>query len=175
MNGSSLGLHSGTVALRRYDPAWPSLFAVARDAIASALDNDILAIEHIGSTSVPGLAAKPIIDIAVAVESFEAAISSVEPLARLGYEHLGEFGIPRRRYFRRGDPRTHQIHMFEITSDEWRNHLAFRDHLRAHDEVRDAYEALKRELAARYPDDRTRYTESKSEFIRDVIRTALGG
>lgn len=169
---SDLGVAGGTVVLREYRAAWPGLFEHERAAIAAALGSGALAIEHVGSTSVAGLAAKPIIDIAIGVESFEASIVLAAPLEALGYAHRGEFGIPRRRYFTKGEPRTHHIHMLEIASDEWRCHLHFREFLRAHPSVAAEYGSLKRELAERHASDREGYTEAKSEFIRSVLRRA---
>jgi GrpB-like predicted nucleotidyltransferase (UPF0157 family) len=166
---SPLGLARGIVAIHPYNDEWPRLFEEERAAIAAALGDGALAIEHIGSTSVPGLAAKPIIDIAIAATSFEDSIVFIEPLAALGYEHKGEFGIPRRRYFRKGDPRTHQIHVFEIGGDEWRRHLHFRDHLRSNPASARAYETLKRELAIAHANDREAYTDAKSDFVRAVL------
>ena len=164
-----IGLPKGTVELRAYSPSWPRLFSEERTRIRGAVGNRTLAIEHVGSTSVPGLAAKPIIDIAIAVVSFERSAELVEPLAAIGYDHYGEFGIPGRRFFVQGEPRTHHLHVVEIDSDEWRNHRYFRDTLRADVEARTAYESLKRELAARFASDREAYTAAKSGFIRGIL------
>lgn len=166
------------VELRPYSQNWPALFELERTAIEHALAIEdagvrALAIEHIGSTSVPGLAAKPIIDIAIAVENFEAASVLVEPLVAIDYEYLGEYGIPRRHYFRRGDPRTHHIHMFEFAGDKWRNHIAFRDYLRSNADVAAEYERLKTELARVHKHDIRTYTDAKADFIQATIRRAL--
>jgi GrpB-like predicted nucleotidyltransferase (UPF0157 family) len=169
-----IGLAPGIVEIHPYSVEWPRLFAEERAAIARAVGAAVLAIEHIGSTSVPALPSKPIIDIAVAVTSFEAALDLVDAFAALGYEHRGEFGIPRRRYFTKGTPRTHHVHMLEIDSDEWREHLRFRDHLRANPEDARQYAELKRGLASRFRDDRHAYTEAKGLFIRSILRRAFG-
>jgi GrpB-like predicted nucleotidyltransferase (UPF0157 family) len=169
---NDIGLQAGLVVLRAYSHQWPAHFVKERALIARAIGDSVLAIEHIGSTSVPGLAAKPIIDIGIAVESFESAIALVDPMIAIGYEYLGENGIPRRHYFRKGDPRTHHIHMFEARSDAWRDHVAFRDYLRADSEVAAEYEHLKRELAFRHSNDRDAYTNAKAEFIQSVINKA---
>jgi GrpB-like predicted nucleotidyltransferase (UPF0157 family) len=152
-----------------YDPAWPTLYGAEAARIREALGSGIAGIEHIGSTSVPGLAAKPIIDIMALVESFEAAEELVAPMEMLGYHYFGEYGIPRRHYFNR--PGYH-AHVLEPGSDQATGHLAFRDYLRAHPETSADYARLKRDLAARHRDDRDGYTDAKAEFIRATIATA---
>ena len=92
----------------------------------------VLDIQHVGSTSIPGMIAKPIIDIAIAVKNFEEASVCIEPIERLGYEYKGEFGIPRRHYFTKGNPRTHHIHMNEISSHDWSDQITFRNYLLQH-------------------------------------------
>ena len=129
-------------------------------------------LEHIGSTSVPGLAGKPLIDILAGVPPRDPRAPYVAALIQLGYEHLGAFGIPGRDYFRRGTPRTHHVHLFSWSSDAWRDHLLFRDYLRAHPDVAQEYAALKRELAAMFADDPPRYSEEKGPFIKSVLRRA---
>ena len=168
-SSDDIGLPKGTVLIRDYREEWPRLFERERSAIAAVIGDDVLAIEHVGSTSVPGLAAKPIIDIAIAVTSFEAAAALVAPLEGIGYVHRGEFGIPRRRYFVRGEPRLFHIHMNEATSADYLDHLRFRDALRADVALARRYAQLKRQLAARYPTDRLAYTEAKTAFIREAI------
>ena len=123
----------------------------------------------------PRLAAKPIIDIMAAVRSLEQADAAAEKFSRIGYEYLGEFGIPGRRYLRKGgDERTHQIHIFQ--ADDRKNierHLAFRDYLRTHEEERREYAALKKELARRFPYDIDGYCDGKEEFVRAMEKQAL--
>ncbi len=170
----ALGLERTTVILRPYDERWAKLFELERVYLQTALGDDVLAIEHIGSTSVPRLTAKPILDIGVSVESFEAAFALVPRLEELGYTFRGEQGIPRRHYFVRGSDqnRTHHLHMLEHANPEWRDLLGFRDRLRAQPETVRAYEALKRRLAEQYPNDRVAYTDGKYEFIRTVLGRA---
>ena len=169
---ASLGLPSDSVLIRDYSPEWPVLFEEEKARLSAAVGESVLAIEHIGSTAVPGLGAKPVLDIMIGVESFEEAETGVVPMIQsLGYEYCGEFGIARRHYFRRGDPRSHQIHTFEITSPEWKKHLAYRDFLRNHKPARDAYDVLKRTLAV----GRTRaeYQDAKAPFIEKLTEIAL--
>lgn len=138
-----------------YDPAWSGLYEAEAQAIAGVLGQRLTAIHHIGSTAVPGLAAKPVIDIMPVVRAVTEADECRADFEALGYEYLGEFGIPGRRYLRKGgDERTHQMHIF--ASDDVHaiaRHLAVRDYLRAHPARAAAYGALKLELAARFPYD----------------------
>lgn len=132
-----------------YDPAWSGLYEAEAQAIAGVLGQRLTAIHHIGSTAVPGLAAKPVIDIMPVVRAVTETDECRADFEALGYEYLGEFGIPGRRYLRKGgDERTHQMHIF--ASDDVHaiaRHLAVRDYLRAHPARAAAYGALKLELA----------------------------
>jgi len=163
------------VELVEYDPAWPEQFAEERDRIAAAVGPAALVIEHIGSTAVAGMPAKPIIDIMVGVADIERSGQAVAALIDLGYDYAPEFesDIPERRYFYRGIPHTHHVHMVEQTSDFFGQHLAFRDHLRAHPEAAAEYARLKRGLAARFRNDRDAYTEGKRSFVETVVEAAL--
>ena len=145
--------------------------------ILAAIGRWLVAIEHVGSTAVPGLGAKPIIDITAAIRSLSDTPQCVEPLRAIGYEYVPEFeaDLPERRYFRKGPPEDHyHLHMVEQTSEFWARHLLFRDTLRAHPEVAREYERLKRELAARFGSDREGYTDAKTEFIESTIAKARG-
>ena len=155
-----------------YTAVWAELFAEEKARLQTAVGPYILDIQHVGSTSIPGIPAKPIIDMAVAVANFEAARVCIEPIEQLGYVYKGELGIPRRHYFRKGDPRTHHLHMNEINSQDWQNQILFRDYLRQHPEVAQAYGALKLKLAARYERDPEGYLQAKAPFIEEVLRLA---
>jgi GrpB-like predicted nucleotidyltransferase (UPF0157 family) len=124
-----------TVVLVPYDEAWPSLFVEERVRIERALGSWVEAIEHVGSTAVPGLTAKPILDIMVGVSSLRDAKRCIGPLEQLGYEYRGEAGVPGRLFFRKGNPKTHHLHVTEIGSEFWERHPVFRDYLRAHPET----------------------------------------
>lgn len=158
-----------------YDPEWPSKYVRERQRIAGILKDNCLAVYHIGSTSVPGLAAKPVIDIMAVVRSLEEADCAAEKFAEIGYEYLGEFGIEGRRYLRKGgDERTHQIHIFR--ADDWNNigrHLAFRDFLRTHKKERDKYAKIKKDLAQKFPYDIDGYCDGKENFVRATEKRAL--
>ena len=161
-----------------YDPAWPGLFAEEVARLRAALPAELIGrIEHFGSTAVPGLEAKPIIDMLVEVRSMEDVAERIAPLLRaLGYEFFWRapgHGLPGMEYawFIRRDAagrRTHHIHFVEAGSSEW-GRLRFRDYLRAHSEVARAYGALKQRIADQYPDDRIAYAKAKTCFVREVM------
>lgn len=127
-----------------YDPAWPRRFEDEKSRIIVAIGSSVVAVEHVGSTAIPGVAAKPIIDIMAGLRSLAEWTNCIGPLEALGYEYVPswEVELPERRYFRRvrPRPRTHHIHMVETTSEFWRRQLLFRDHLRAHQEDAREYE-----------------------------------
>jgi GrpB-like predicted nucleotidyltransferase (UPF0157 family) len=125
-----LGLAPGKVCLARAHDAWAEAYEQERVRIVATLGAHVLDIQHVGSTSIPDVPAKPILDILIGVRDFEQAIACVEPMIAIGYIYRGENGIPRRHYFVKGDPRTHHIHMVEIGSDTWQETLRFRDLLR---------------------------------------------
>ena len=169
---SSLGLASGTVRVVPYDPEWPGLFAAEARRLTLALSPWPIALEHTGSTSVPGLDAKPILDILAGVAEGQSFDPYITGLVGAGYIHRGEQGIPGREFFRRGDPRAYHIHLTHIDGPFWRGHLAFRDYLRAHADARDEYARLKHALAAQFPHDREAYTDHKAPFVGRVVELA---
>jgi len=159
-----------------YDPRWPLMYEEERTRILQAVGQDLVAIEHVGSTAVPGLAAKPIIDIMPGVRSLADAAHCIAPLRQLGYDSVPEHEalIPERRFSRKGwrGAATHHLHVVEVTSAFWERHILFRDYLRAHPDAAAAYAALKRDLAARYRDDRDRYTDAKTSSIQAIEERA---
>ena len=169
-----IGLEKGVVRLVSYTPEWVRIFEVEKSALEGVLGGSILDIQHVGSTSVPGLVAKPIIDIGVAVAHYEEASACIPQVEALGYEYRGELGIPCRHYFTKGDPRRFHLHMVEIASAEWQNLLLFRDYLRQHPQEAEEYVQLKMQLAERYPRDREAYLEGKAVFIEGVLQQAGG-
>jgi len=143
-----------------------------RDALGPALN----ALHHIGSTAIPGIYAKPIIDMLADVTSLEAVELRLREMQALGYESMGEFGIPGRRYFRKMDAsgtRTHQIHAFVQQSPDLARHLAFRDYLRAHPDTAQAYSELKRSLVESCNGDMEAYMDGTDGFIKEAERKAL--
>ena len=163
------------ITVLNYDPEWPLKYERDQKAIAEILDGNGISIYHIGSTSVPGLAAKPIIDMMAVVRSLEKVDDARGKFSELGYEYLGEFGIAGRRYFRKGgDERTHQIHIFQ--ADDWNNierHLAFRDYMWTHEKERTEYAKIKTALAQRFPYDIDGYCDGKDAFVREMEKRAL--
>jgi GrpB-like predicted nucleotidyltransferase (UPF0157 family) len=153
-----------------YNPEWPTWFAAIRDRITPALGSLALSIEHVGSTSVSGLAAKSVIDIDVVVADASVIPAAVNALTALGYEHLGSLGIPGREAFRRppGTER-HNLYVCPADSQGLRNHLALRHHLRTHPEAVEAYAALKRHLADEAPDIDA-YVIGKTDLIISFLR-----
>lgn len=158
-----------------YDPQWPLLYEEEKAMILSVIEDKILAIEHIGSTAVPGLGAKPIIDIMVGIRRISDAAECIKPLATVGYEYVPEYETetPDRRYFRKGPPEKHRhLHMTELGSEFWISHLLFRDYLRTYPQTAQEYYELKKKLAAKFKVDGDAFTDAKSEFIERVIEKA---
>jgi len=159
-----------------HDPAWAAAFLDAAARIAAALDIDAGRIHHVGSTAVPWTTAKPIIDMLLEAESLEFLDDRTVRLEALGWQAMGEFGIPGRRYFRMHDAdgnRTHHLHAFvRGAPDVWR-HLAFRDYLCAHPAIAAEYGALKSGLAQAHPGDIDAYMDGKDAFVREHERRAL--
>jgi len=165
------------VEIAEYDPAWPADYEREAALIVAALGDLLLEIEHVGSTAVPGLGAKPVIDIMAGVRAFADGERCVAPLEALGYLYKGEADVPGRHYFRKplDGPASYHIHMAELGGDFWRRHLLFRDYLRAHpDAARDYYE-LKLRLAEEHRLDRLAYTEAKTGFIESALAEAVRG
>lgn len=158
-----------------YSDAWPQEFEREASHIRSAAGDVVSEVHHVGSTAVPGCAAKPIIDMLVVVKSLDLLEARSPALEALGYEAKGELGITGRRYFRKGsafEDRTHQIHAFAEGHPEIARHLLFRDYLRSHPGAMGEYVALKRRLAESHPYDVDAYTEGKNEFIQGIEEIA---
>jgi GrpB-like predicted nucleotidyltransferase (UPF0157 family) len=158
-----------------HDPAWRDSFDAEAKGIAAALGENLVAIHHIGSTAIPGIHAKPVVDLLVEVSDVAELDRQSPAMESLGYEAMGEYGIPGRRYFRKADregTRTHHVHAFQAGSGEVRRHLAFRDYLIAHPADAQAYSELKRKLAAEHPQDIDAYMDGKDGFVREMDRRA---
>lgn len=165
-----VGLKPGTVRLVPYSDEWPGLFTVEAVRLRSALAGILRDVQHVGSTAVRGLTAKPIIDFAIAVQTLDEDLEPCKkPLEDLGYEYKGEYGLPGRHFFVRGKPTVHHVHVVERGSEHWKNWLAFRDYLRLHEEVSEEYGSLKKELAKKYASDRDAYTAAKTSFIEEIV------
>ena len=173
----SLGTPGEHIKIVEYNADWPRVFEREAEAILAACRPLITEVYHVGSTSVPGLAAKPILDILPVAAGAAEALEAVTAMTALGYRYRGENGIAGRFYFDRvveGRTVMH-IHVFPAGHPEVQRHLVFRDHLRMNPDAAREYELLKRELATRYRDDRRAYTDSKAAFITGVIDAAMCG
>ena len=171
------------VALVPYDPRWPELFRREKEHLMSCLPADLVRrVEHFGSTAVPGLAAKPVVDMLVEVSDLEATRARIAPvLEARGYDYFwrpthGDDGPPFYAWFIKRDSgtaiRTHHIHMVEANFVEHWDRLLFRDYLIAHPAATREYQALKFRLASEHPNDRVAYTEGKTEFVVRVTEQA---
>lgn len=163
------------IVLVPHDTAWAAAFAREAAAIAAALADLPVELQHIGSTAIPEIVAKPVLDLLAVVPRVASLDTRTDRLAALGYEALGEFGIPGRRYFRKDSAagmRTHQLHAFDAGSPEAQRHLDFRDYLRAFPAEAAAYATLKQHLARRHRNDGRAYSDGKTEFVRAVERRA---
>jgi GrpB-like predicted nucleotidyltransferase (UPF0157 family) len=170
----------GPIVISEYNPEWPSLYQQERAAVQAALGEMVVVVEHVGSTAVPGLAAKPIIDLLVGVRSLaEARASGIEPLLRLGYTYIPEYEswLPGELFFRKGipGPWTHHAHVMEPSNPRWRDFLLFRDYLRAHPRTAATYANLKKSFAVRFGDDIAAYRDAKRNFVKKVTAKALAG
>ena len=166
-----------TVVISPYSPDWPTQFHAIREELLSAFAPMVVTIEHIGSTSVPGLAAKPVIDVLLGAHSLADIESKIKPLSEIGYSYVPKYEreIPTRRYFVRAQTTSLRVHLHavELHSRIWKEHLAFRDRLRADANLRAQYQALKLRLAEEFADDKAAYTDAKSPFIQAVLATAF--
>src|SRR5262245_40080293 len=160
-----------TIVVVDYDPAWPEIFQQLRAHVWSVLHDIAMAVEHVGSTSVPGLAAKPIIDMSVIVASESVIPVACARLATLGYLHLGNLGVEGREAFRRpeGSP-AHNLYVCPQGSLGLQKHLAVRDYLRANPEAANAYGELKKRLAREFPHDIESYVADKTDLILGILQ-----
>ncbi len=174
MDDDEIGLPRWTVKVVAHNPKWAEYFRREKEILLQIMGPKLLDVRHIGSTSIPAMPAKPIVDILAAVK----ALSDVEPvredLISVGYQDKGDGDVPGRRYFVKGaeDRRTHHLNLCEMNSLFWTSHLAFRDYLERHPDAAKQYAALKRALAAKFPDDRPAYTTGKEEFVRSILNLA---
>ena len=152
-----------------YDSVWGEMFSKEEINLRQALDKEILEVHHIGSTAIPGMCAKPTIDMLVVVRDIEDFDDYTESMSAIGYEAKGEYGIRGRRFFTKGgNRRTHHVHAFQRGSPEIARHLLFRDFMIAHPSEAEMYSNLKRDLAARFESDVESYCQGKDAFIRDI-------
>ena len=164
-----LGLPKGEVFLVPWTEAWEKEFLLKKSRIEKEIGNYIVNIHHIGSTAVKELSAKPIIDIAVEINEFSDGKYCVSPLKSLGYSYKGTNILPDRYYFNKGEPRTHQIHMFQSGSKYLIEQLKFRDYLRDNVEARIEYQQLKIKLSEANMHDKHKYADEKTDFVKSIL------
>lgn len=156
-----------------YDPRWQKEYIEESRKIRDILNCEIVEIHHIGSTAIPGIYAKPIIDILIVVKDIENIDKYNEKMHGLGYISKGEFGIEGRRFFLKGlYDRTHHMHIFETGNPEIIRHLNFRDYMISHPETAKDYEKLKRGLSVKFRYDNEGYCKGKDEYIKDIDQRA---
>ena len=157
-----------------FDPLWSERFRQEALRISAVFSQELISIHHIGSTAIPGMMAKPVLDIMPVVREIHRVESFNSAMVQLGYEAMGEFGIPGRRHFVKGadDDRTHHLHIYEPNHPEVTRHLNFRDYLTAHAEEARQYALLKTELARQHRNDINRYMQGKDVFIKGVLHKA---
>ncbi len=160
------------IIIAEYDPGWPKAFRRERARILKTLGDAIVSVEHIGSTAVPGLAAKPIIDIMVGVRELSVGERQAGSLEAQGYVYCGEAGLPGRLFFRKGNPRSHHVHIVQHEGSVWEPTIFFRDYLRQHPEAAAEYANVKRELAARFRTDIPGYGAAKEPFVERMLAEA---
>ncbi|WP_332897311.1 GrpB family protein [Haladaptatus sp. CMSO5] len=169
----TLGLRRGTVSLHPHDPAWLEAFSITARELRSLIGDEIERIEHVGSTAIPDLPAKPILDVVVVVTELERAKKLVPKIQSLGYEFKPDDPLDGRLFFVRGpeESRTHHLAVVEAGSESLAEYVNFRAALLADPELVEEYAELKRDLAGKYADDRETYTEKKAAFIQSVLES----
>lgn len=157
-----------------YTERWTFMFAEEAEKLKLIFRNQMVNIHHIGSTSVPGLKAKPIIDIMPVVKEIDLVEKFNIEMQNIGYVSKGENGIPGRRYFQKGgDNRSHHVHIYQVGSDEIKRHLAFRDYLRSHPDLKKAYGTLKEKLAQQFSYDIESYINGKDHLAKEIEARAI--
>lgn len=161
------------IIIKAYQKGWHEEYLKERCKFNSLLGEELIAIEHIGSTAVEGLRAKPLIDMMIGVANLQITDKWTETLSKIGYEYVPK-ERPNWRFFRKGKWRagTHHLHVYIYNSDEWRNNILFRDFLKKHEWARKEYEELKEKLAILFPFDRVSYTNAKTPFIQNILKLA---
>jgi len=168
-----LGLENGQVVLVPSTNSWSEAFEREASNLKLVMKDRLLGIEHVGSTAIPGIRAKPILDIMVGVANPTDRPDLAPDLTELNYEIRPNAGLPAEHVFAKGTPRTHLLHVVEYDGEVWQQKLAFRDALRADDQLALAYEKLKVELSLRFAADRAAYTDGKTEFVRGIVTSRL--
>lgn len=169
-----IGLDRGCVRIVAYQPTWRFLFEEEAARLRAALGERLLQVEHIGSTAIEGMSAKPVIDVMGAIRRL-AEVEALVPLVEtLGYDYKRDDPRPNRAFFAKGPPsrRTHHLHLTELATVYWEESILFRDYLRTHPDAAEAYGRLKRRLAGEYPEDRESYAAGKTDFVKRIVALA---
>ncbi|AMB90117.1 hypothetical protein ASM07_09410 [Bacillus altitudinis] len=164
-----LGLPRGEVFLVPWSIEWTKEFESEKRKIIGDIGQYIINVHHIGSTAVKGLSAKPIIDIAIEIEHFFDGEKCVKALEALGYSYKGTDVLPERHYFNKGEPRTHQVHMYQRHNKYLLEQLNFRDYLRNNEQARSEYQQLKLKLSRLHGNDKHKYAHEKTDFIKSIL------
>lgn len=158
-----------------YDDQWPKIFLAEKELISSNVREDIIDIQHVGSTAIPQISAKPIIDIAVLIPSLENAERYIKPLGKIGYRCCPDSSSIERKFFVKGEPPKYHLSLAQPEKfSYWKRQILFREYLRQHHDLALEYEALKKQLMAKYPDGRQQYSDGKNEFVNKVLALAEG-
>jgi GrpB-like predicted nucleotidyltransferase (UPF0157 family) len=165
------GLENSVVRLSHYTQLWSELFREEEERIRAAVGHLIVDLQHIGSTAIPGIKAKPILDVMAGVPQLEKALLCKAPLEAIGYDYIADADIANDYVFGKGVARTHYLHVVEYWGAKWTNHLCFRDRLRNDPELAQAYERLKEGLSRKFSDSHAKYHDAKSKFISEVVAT----
>ena len=175
--GDEIGLHRAIVRIVPYQPIWAEHFRIEKELLFNVMGEKALDIRHIGSTSIVGMPAKPILDILVGVQTLAAVEAFVEDLNAIGYTDRGDGDEPGRRYFVKGseESRTHHLNFCELNGTFWTGHVFFRDYLEKHPDAAKQYATVKRALAAKFPNDRPAYTAGKEEFVHSILKLGPTG
>lgn len=169
-----VGISKNTVTLCPFSQEWNLLFEQEKLSLYKTIGDYVVDIQHVGSTSIKDMPAKPIIDIVVGLKDFNDGFKLIDKIEALGYHFKGSLGNSNRFFFWKGseDNNTHNLHLTEYGDKNWNNQVLFRDFINSHPDYKDKYLKLKMELASNYKEDRSIYTQSKSEFIAAVINLA---
>lgn len=169
----SAGVTKRQVHLRKYSAIWKWQFRKEKALLRIAMRGHVVDIQHIGSTAIPGMIAKPIIDILAAVSDFERAFACVTPIEQLGYEYKGEREDQWQYYFVKGSPARYHLYLVERSGEAWVTRVAFRDYVIRHPEIARQYADLKQQLAFQFPDDLRAYQDGKLPFVEWVGELAV--
>lgn len=157
----------------QYDKQWPKIFQAEKKLISSAISEKIIDIQHIGSTAIPQMSAKPIIDIVVLIPSLEKAEKYIEPFNKIGYQFFKDRSSVERLFFVKGEPPKYHLSLAQPEKfSYWKRQILFRDYLRQHHNLALEYKALKKHLIEKYPDGRQQYCDGKNEFINKILTLA---